>query len=185
MSTLRKGFTLVEILIVVVILGILAAIVVPQFASASQDAIKSALQSQMQTISAQVELYRVQNAGQLPHQAVAPDTALQDGVVNGANNSGWGIMIDDQFLKDTPNNGFTGSDNVVTEAAAVGAAIANLLGDGTAPAAAGATAGWIYNTTLGTVHANGLDNASQGGPFLSTEPADADGNIYTAANVVW
>ena len=30
-----KGFTLVEILIVVVILGILAAIVVPQFTSAS------------------------------------------------------------------------------------------------------------------------------------------------------
>ena len=33
-----KGFTLVEILIVVVILGILAAIVVPQFTNATQDA---------------------------------------------------------------------------------------------------------------------------------------------------
>ena len=34
----KKGFTLVEILIVVIILGILAAIVIPQFANASGDA---------------------------------------------------------------------------------------------------------------------------------------------------
>ena len=32
----RGGFTLIEILIVVIILGILAAIVIPQFAGASQ-----------------------------------------------------------------------------------------------------------------------------------------------------
>ncbi len=34
----RSGFTLVEILIVVIILGILAAIVIPQFAGASTNA---------------------------------------------------------------------------------------------------------------------------------------------------
>ena len=40
----RKGFTLVEILIVVIILGILAAIVIPQFTNASEDARKSNMQ---------------------------------------------------------------------------------------------------------------------------------------------
>lgn len=183
MSTLRKGFTLVEILIVVVILGILAAIVVPQFASASQDAIKSALQSQMQTVSAQIELFRVQNAGTLPHAAAAD--ALADGANNGANHSGWGVLVEESFLKDTPNNGFTGSDNVVTQAAAVGGAVAGILAAGANPAANGGDDGWFYNTTLGTVHPNGFDNSTDGGPFLSNEPADDDGNIYTPANVVW
>ncbi len=57
----KKGFTLVEILIVVVILGILAAIVIPQFTNASTTARAGSLQSQLQTIRAQLELYRVQH----------------------------------------------------------------------------------------------------------------------------
>ena len=48
--TRRAGFTLVEILIVVIILGILAAIVIPQFTNASQDARESSLLSQLQTL---------------------------------------------------------------------------------------------------------------------------------------
>jgi len=40
-----RGFTLVEILIVVIILGILAAIVIPQFSSASNDARRSNVQT--------------------------------------------------------------------------------------------------------------------------------------------
>ena len=57
----QKGFTLVEILIVVIILGILAAIVIPQFTSASDDARKNSLTSQVQTLRSQVELYKLQH----------------------------------------------------------------------------------------------------------------------------
>src|SRR5262245_2181479 len=61
LRTRRTGFTLVEILIVVIILGILAAIVIPQFTSASQDARKNSLVSQLQTIKGQLELSRLQH----------------------------------------------------------------------------------------------------------------------------
>ena len=65
-SKVRSAFTLVEILIVVIILGILAAIVVPQFTSASEDAQISNTETQLSTIRNQIELYRVRNNAQYP-----------------------------------------------------------------------------------------------------------------------
>ncbi len=72
----RSGFTLIEILIVVVILGILAAIVIPQFTDASQEAGESSTKSQLQTVRSQIELYRVKNGG-------VPPAALDDLVTDG------------------------------------------------------------------------------------------------------
>jgi general secretion pathway protein G len=62
----NKGFTLVEILIVVIILGILAAIVIPQFSNASTDAKTNSLTSHLQTLRSQFELYKLQHNDQLP-----------------------------------------------------------------------------------------------------------------------
>ena len=65
----RKGFTLVEILIVVIILGILAAIVIPQFTNASEDARKGNMKSQLQTLRSQIELFKLQHRDSAPPQA--------------------------------------------------------------------------------------------------------------------
>jgi general secretion pathway protein G len=62
----KSGFTLVEILIVVIILGILAAIVIPQFTNASTDARRNSTSSLLQTIRSQVELYKLQHGDALP-----------------------------------------------------------------------------------------------------------------------
>ena len=62
----RSGFTLVEILIVAIILGILAAIVIPQFSDAASDAKSSVLTSNLQSLWAQAELYQAHHENLYP-----------------------------------------------------------------------------------------------------------------------
>jgi prepilin-type N-terminal cleavage/methylation domain-containing protein len=57
-----KGFTLVELLVVAVVLAIFAAIVVPQFASTTDEAKLSALKSDLSGIRGAIDLYRQQHA---------------------------------------------------------------------------------------------------------------------------
>ncbi|MBT3199163.1 MAG: prepilin-type N-terminal cleavage/methylation domain-containing protein [Phycisphaerales bacterium] len=78
MNSSKKGFTLVEILIVVIILGILAAIVVPQFTEASSDAKLSNLTTNLQAIRAQLELYRLHHNGVYPADVAVGLTTKTD-----------------------------------------------------------------------------------------------------------
>src|SRR5215210_5394014 len=57
----RAGFTLIEILIVVVILGILAAIVFPELTSASRQAREGVLKDDLRFMREQILRYRIQH----------------------------------------------------------------------------------------------------------------------------
>ena len=70
----RKGFTLIEILIVVIILGILAAIVIPQFTNASKEAKQSSLVTMVQSLRSQIALFKLQHNDMLPGAAPLVDT---------------------------------------------------------------------------------------------------------------
>jgi len=54
-----KAFTLIEILAVVILLGILAAVVVPQIALSTTEAREAALRSDLKSIRTAMELYRL------------------------------------------------------------------------------------------------------------------------------
>ena len=55
------GFTLIEILVVIVILGILGAVVVPQLLSRPDTARVQAAQTDIRTLSAALDVYRLDN----------------------------------------------------------------------------------------------------------------------------
>ncbi|RNC82575.1 MAG: type II secretion system protein [Phycisphaera sp.] len=63
--SLRSAFTLVEILIVVVILGILAAVVIPSFANATEPTRQAAFVTNMQDFAEAAQLHRIRN-GEFP-----------------------------------------------------------------------------------------------------------------------
>ncbi len=141
----NKGFTLVEILIVVIILGILAAIVIPQFTEASNDARESALASDLQTLRSQIELYKIQHLDAYPGLQIDGVTVLgtelvtdltgqtaQDGTVG----TDYG-----PYLQSFPGNPFEDGDATVN----VGAPVV-VPGDG--------TSGWYFCTTTGKISPN-------------------------------
>ena len=139
--TVKSGFTLVEILIVVIILGILAAIVIPQFTNASQDARKSSLTSQLQTIRSQIELYKLQHLDQAPPLLVAGGATAWDdmSVKTNANHTTTGTPSFGPYLQAAPVNPLNNSSIVAV-----------VTWDVTLGGASGTTtAGWIYNSSNG------------------------------------
>lgn len=65
---LQKGFTIVELLIVIVVIGVLAAIVIVAYNGITAGARDAAIQSDLKGFAKSVELWKAQN-GQYPAQA--------------------------------------------------------------------------------------------------------------------
>jgi general secretion pathway protein G len=122
----------VEILIVVVILGILAAIVIPQFTDASTEAKLSSLCSDLQTLRSQIELYKIQHNDKPPELArfEAQMTAKTD--INGDPGDDYG-----PYLRKIPTNPFNDMDGIDAS---------TTIGDD--------GGGWEYDASNGEIHAD-------------------------------
>jgi general secretion pathway protein G len=147
----KSGFTLVEILIVVVILGILAAIVIPQFTNASQEARESALVSDLQSVRSQIELYKIQHLKDaLPGAGEATFVQCMEGYTN--KDGDIALQTDagalGKYMEKIPVNPF--SDNTLP-----------LVRDGGAAAPAG-THHWRFDKTTGAFQADDTGSNTEG-----------------------
>ena len=77
----QSGFTLIEMLIVIVVLGILAMIIVPQITVSTEDAKISTLQTNLSGVRSAVETYYAQHASTYPgrNNSGAAGTTASDG----------------------------------------------------------------------------------------------------------
>ena len=123
----KSGFTLVEILIVVIILGILAAIVIPQFTNASTSARVASLQGQLQTLRSQIQLFKLQ------HNDVLPDLVTNQ----------WSQMMSKTNVSGAVDTTATGLYGPYLESTPANP----LNSNSTVAGAAGTGVGWIYSNT--------------------------------------
>jgi general secretion pathway protein G len=169
-----NAFTLVEILIVVVILGILAAIVLPQFSQASDDAKESAVVQDLQTMRAQIELYKFHHGGTYPAdggdaqllwdqmcKATKYDKYTETTTVGDVGDSDF--PLGPYFLQDVPSNPYNGGRGV-----SIVDDVPGTTPDETATATVNGSeikVGWFFNPATGRLKANCEKNAADGTPL--------------------
>lgn len=133
---MKRGFTLLELLIVTVILGILATIVVPQFTDATQETRSTSTRVVLRTLRFQLERYKFEHQDRYPQLSELWVNLIEqsdpDGTLNPAGKYGG-------YLVKPPYNPFTKSFTVV------------------APGAESTLDGWTYDETNGKLAAVGFD----------------------------
>jgi len=158
-SRVNRAFTLVEILIVVVILGILAAIVIPQFTSASEEAQVGNVQTQLQTIRSQIELFRVRNNGNAPElEGEDAATAFIDLRV-GTNAADQALQVENSYGNEQKIYMSTLPLNPRNKSFKVAADPTPKATAATTPATADGP-GWFYNKSTGEFAAVGFDEST-------------------------
>lgn len=137
MKTTQRAFTLVELVVVILILGILAGVAAPKFLDTSKTATDNGLRQTLSIIRDAIELYAANNGGDLPPCANLT-ASFQDAV--------------QPYIRGTFPACPVGVQNNHVEATTTTPVVAT----------ASAVAGWKYNTTTGEFICNSDELSGDG-----------------------
>lgn len=151
-GAIRRGFSLIELVIVVVIIGIIGAIAIPRLSRGAEGAADSALTGNLAVLRNAIDLYQTEHGGTFPTTGDIVNQLTQYTDDAGATSATkTGAFIYGPYLRAVPPL------PVGTKKGSVGIAAADAAG-----------IGWIYDAATGSIRAN------------TTTEADAKGKLYSA-----
>jgi len=158
----KRGFTLIELMIVIAIIALLAAIALPKFSSASEAAKVANVQGNLANIRTALAIHYAKHRT-YPTYANNATSIQPDGDIGATSN--FINYFSKTAMPDTP------AGNNVTAVAANLNNVANgtTVVAGADGAYAAGSAGWVYNATTGDIHAYLPLNAYDGGIKWSEE----------------
>jgi general secretion pathway protein G len=138
-----SGFTLIEIMIVVVILAVLAATIIPQFSTSVNDSKVSAMQTSLQSMRTQIQLYSLQHNGSYPAltSSSIPQLLSNTDVNGNIGAAGTTYLYGPYVQGQIPVNPVDGNSTVTATAVFP-------------PTAATSAGGWLYDATTGQIAPN-------------------------------
>lgn len=146
----KRGFSIAELLIVVAVLGILAAIVVPQFRSHSTQAKTAVAKNSLRILRSAIELYTAQHGGIPPgYQNDNPQT------VPSSANFYDQLVADRIYMTSVPTNSFNNLRNIMV-----------VENNETFPQDAVDGYAWIYHPATKTIRLNWSGSDSSGLRYL-------------------
>jgi len=131
----RRGAAFLEVLIVLIALGILTVVIVPQLSNAGTDPRVTVLRTNLETIRSRIQMYKMQHNDTLPAlKTFAEQLTLAsrlDGSTAAPGTAGYDLG---PYLEAVPNNPYTSTNTV-----------------GAGPIGSSA---WYYDAATGTFRAN-------------------------------
>lgn len=147
-QSIRRGFSLIELVIVIVIIGIIAAIAIPRMSRGAEGAAESSLKANLAVLRNAIDLFYNEHEGTYPNVAsfAAEMTGYTDLTVSAVQTSRTGAFVYGPYLREVPIMPVKGQGSK----------------DNKVAAAAADDVGWIYDAATGKIKANTAENASDG-----------------------